>query len=262
MQFELKSYKGNNYVEYSDKTQNLLFNNASYFIFDVTSETFEEIMSHTGGWTAEMTTRHIKQKELKTIKYIMLCIIPQKYVNILFEFLYLDENRNILDYMTDDNYFDYEYFKKKFTDCITEEGFIFDLVGIKSLSHLTEQIYSNPTTNFGIEVENKDISFNEKYFCTDFSFLKENIIKHLNILNAKAVIFKLEYNHLNCFTFRGKVINKNNEYLLDYQVTSGIKDKNKYIEKTQDKNVNLNEFTFTFPLSYFKKYAHKMTCKI
>ena len=91
MEFKLKDYKGNKYIEYFDEKRNLRFTNAEYFIFDVLSEEFKEIMRTTGGFVANMTTRHIKENQLDAA-YIMLCCIPQEYNNFVFKFVYLDKD--------------------------------------------------------------------------------------------------------------------------------------------------------------------------
>ena len=65
MNFDLKEYdKYRRYIEYSDIDSNLFFNNAVYFIFEVMSDEYKELMSHTGGFVANVTTRFIIEKNL------------------------------------------------------------------------------------------------------------------------------------------------------------------------------------------------------
>lgn len=265
MKFELKSYKGNNYIEYKDEEKNITFNNAEYFMFDVTSEIFKDIMHATGGFTANMTTRFIKEKGLNNIKYIMLCCIPQPFVDFVFHFVYLDENKNILEYMEDNNYFDYDYFKKKFNDCIVEEGFIYDLIEIQSLNNLTKEFCLNPSISFDFKVEGKDVHFEDTFISYDFSFFKEDIKNNLSKLNAKCVVLTFDCNKLNFITFKGKVIGNDNKNILYYQATSGIKDKELYIKEMQkkyndfeEKDVCFDEFEFNLSVKIFKMFADKM----
>lgn len=267
MEFKLKTYKNHNYIEYIDENFKKSLNNAEYFVIDVTSETFKEIMSHTGGFVANMTTRYIKEKNLNTIKYIMLSFIPLENVEMLFEFVYLDEDKNILDYMVDSNGYDYYYFRDKFEECTIEKGFIFDLLDIKSLEPLTKNI-CNSLPKFNIEVEGNDIKFGETYFCSNYNFLKDNIIDILKKLDVKGILFTLNFSVMNGFCFKGKFLTQDNEYVLEYQLESGIKDEEEYIEKClkskskEEKDlkdfVDKDVFEFTFALRSFKRHSSEM----
>lgn len=264
MEFKLKDYKGNKYIEYFDEKRELMFTNAEYFIFDVLSEEFKEIMRTTGGFVANMTTRHIKENQLDAA-YIMLCCIPQEYNNFVFKFVYLDKNYNILTSMYDNNYFDYDYFKKKFSDCIVKEGFIYDLNEIDTFNDLVKEFNLSPSINFYFKVEGKDISYNDTFKSTDFSIFKEDIRKNLEKLKAKAFVLNFDSNYFNFIGTIGKIIGPNDEILLFYQIESGILDREEYIKFMQeeepdfsDKDVFDEEFTFNLTLSTTKTISNKL----
>ena len=181
------------------------------------------------------------------------------------EFVYLDESKNILDYMVDSNGYDYYYFRNKFEDCVVERGFIFDLLEIKSLEPLTKNIQESSPI-FEIEVEGKDISFGEEYFCSDYSFLNENAVEKLNKLEVKGIIFTLNFDCLNGFSFKGKFLTKDNKIVLSYQLELGIQDKNEYLIEMKKKDnefgendIDDNEYSFTFGLKSFKNQVKNIT---
>ena len=116
MQIITKKYdEQRTYLEYNDTGK--IFNNAGYFMFDIGSGTYEDCLT-CGGFYANITWRHIKEKNLDTVKYIMLCCIPQKNARFYFNFLYLDQDLNIQDRIPDNNFYDYNAFYNRFKESV------------------------------------------------------------------------------------------------------------------------------------------------
>lgn len=95
-----------------------------YFIIDVKSDIFNNIMESTGGFVANMTTR-LFEKENLDVSYLMLVAIPQPNNNFVFKFAYFDNEFNLLKTYIDNNYNDYKYFKNKFKDCTIKNQEVF-----------------------------------------------------------------------------------------------------------------------------------------
>ena len=265
-----KKYKEKQYLEYDltvendYKKEHFVFTNAEYFIIDINTEEFKDIMGRTGGFVANMTTRHIKERNLDA-NYIMLCCVPQEYNDFVFKFLYLDKDYNILDSVFDNNYYDYYYFKKKFKDCITKEGIIYELETIKNLKLLLEECHPNPSPNFSLKVKEKNITPTTKLICHNFGMFKENIKENLEKINAKSIVLTMDYTPFDFLHFKGKVIDDSNNFIPYYQVKSGIVDKQEYINHMRTKFENFGEnevedatFEFTLLFSIAKIFENEL----
>lgn len=264
MKFELKDYNGRKYIEYSDEEKKLLFNNAEYFIIDVKSEVFVEIMSHTGGFVANMTTRYFKKNNID-VSYMLFCCIPQEYNDFLFSFVYLDDKYNILASELDDNYFDYSYFKNKFTDCIIKEGYTFDLELIESLKEVTDRICSNPSVDFNLKVQGKQVHFEDVLIYRNFDIFENDVKNNLEKLGAKYCKFRFDSNCLNFITLRGVVIGEDDCLIKSFQVRSGYKTKSEYVDLMKKKHegyteedVSDNVLEFDLSLNIARKIADNL----
>lgn len=265
MKFKQKTYGDKKYIEYSDEDKGLLFTNAEFFIFDIRSEAFQDIMQTTGGFVANMTTRFIKTQKLDTVTHIMLCCVPQEYNDYVFDFVYLDKDQNIITSLKDNNYFDYAYFKQKFKDCITKEGMIYELEGIESLKELTKQFHQSPSVDFNFKIDGKAVHFEDTLLCHDLSFFREDFEKNLKKLHAQAALLHFECDSLNFITLKGKVIDEDENPFLYYQVRSGTKDKTECVKRMQkkyedytEKDICDEEFEFDMNLQFAKTLADKM----
>ena len=258
MEFNKKFYNGRPYIEYSDAVQELLFTNAEYFVFDVLSNTFKNIMECVGGFVANMTVRYIKKEQPNTAK-IMLCSVPQEYNDYEFLFVYLDKEGNILSSMKDNNYVDYEYFKNKFKDCIIDEGFIFALENNEKLSEITKQFHNDPSTSFRIIVEQKEICWEDKIICKDLalSIFNETAKEVFKKIKASHILIEFDSNNLSSIHAKCTIIKEDSTAALTYQILTGCTSLEEYIEhqkkSIQEYTVNdmpeyLNE-VYHFPLS-------------
>jgi len=266
MIFESKSYGNKNYIEYKDEESELVFNNASYFMFDVTSKTFHDIMSSTGGFVANVTTRYMKEHNIDAA-YIMLCTVPQEYNDYLFKFVYLDKNMNILklDPQWDNNYFDYAYFRKKFSDCIVKEGLIFELEQIDSLQELTNLFYPNPSTDFNFQIDGRNVSFNDIFVYNGIGVFKDSIQEELKQLDAETLLFQFDFDTLNGIDAKGMIITADGNPLLNYQFYSGILDKDEYLKEAcstrpgfTEENVDCDIYEFILSLEQIKAIANEL----
>lgn len=231
MEYTLKKYKGFTYIEYFDEKSGERFTNANYFVFEL-NDTFKEIMHNVGGFVAEMTTRMVKEFNLPC-KKIMLCQSPCKNNTFLFQFVYLSSNNTILNVEWDNNYFDYEYFHKKFADCIVEEGWVFDLLQRDYLKEVTKE-FKIPTVHFDISVNGREISTKDILICKDLCFLKNEYIKKFREYGVSYA--ELEYN-FNCFKpnhFVVKFVKKDGSLLLNYSAIRECKTFQEFQEKYPD----------------------------
>lgn len=265
MKFELKCYsEEKHYIEYTDDNGEI-FNNAEYFMFNVCTEEFENIMHAVGGFTANMTTRFIKEHNLNCT-YIMLCCVPQKYNDFIFRFVYLDDKYNILTYMSDNNYYDYSYFKKKFESCICKKGFIYELEDFETLKELTQEFNYTPSIDFDFVVENRTVHYNDVLICSDFDIFNDKIKNNLEKLGAKYVEFQFDNSVFDFIGLTGKVYDSNGNVLKSFQVHSGILDKIEFLKMEQQKDseytendIPTSDFEFTLSLSNARTLADKFS---
>lgn len=270
LDLNLCDYKNHKYITYiiSEKDKKTTFHNAAYTRFSVISEEFESIMHHIGGFTANVTTRHIdklKKEKDYDIASILLCCIPQKTNRFVFWFVYLDKDDNIKDYMSDDNYFDYQYLYQKFKEIISEEGMVFDLITNQKFTKIADAICPQPSLDFDISVENRKIKYDDTLIYNSLDIYNENTRKTLEHLHAQYTEF-----HFDCDTFRfihlkGTIFDENNEPIKRYQMESGMKDieehfqymKNKYPDYKKDA-INTDNMEITINIKTARIIAPKM----
>lgn len=272
MDFKLKAYDNErNYIEYFDeKTQKIYqrYTNADYFVFDITCKNFQEIMSGTGGFVANMTTRYIKENNLDTAEKIALCAIPGKFNDFTFYFAYLDKDENILAMEKDSCPLDYLYFKKKFSSCILEEGFIYELEARPRFKMLTDKIEKHPSLGFGFKIDEQDVKFGDTFVCENMGIFTEDMKETLKLLDAKDILFSFDTDMSNKVCFRGKIRDNEENILKNYQVRNDIKSKDEYIIKMKEKYKNFSEkdvdeddFNFILSLSAVKEIADSIHLK-
>lgn len=214
MEYTLKKYKNFTYIEYFNEKSEERFTNAEYFIFEL-NDTFDEIMHNVGGFTAEMTTRMI-EKFNHPCKKIMLCQSPCKNNTFCFQFVYFGPRNEIFHIEWDNNYFDYEYFKKKFADCIVEEGWIFDLLKHDNLKEVWKK-FEIPTIYFDINVNRREIDAKDTLICKDLCFLKEEYLKFFKDCGVVYAKLTHDYDCLNGSHFKAKFIKEDGSLLPKYQ---------------------------------------------
>lgn len=235
MQYTLKEYVNRKdgisgkYLEYYDEKSGKKFTNAEYFIFDTICDDFKAIMSSTGGFTANMTTRMIKKLNIPC-ESIMLCQTPHSNNTFHFQFVYLDKDRNVLNVEWDNNPFDYEYFKKKFSSCIIEEGCVFDLLKYDYLEEVTKE-FKTPTVNFDIQIDGREITPEDVLICKDLCFLKEEYVEKFKNLGVTHAELKLEFNPLNPSNFYVLFVKEDGNYLQNYSALENCKTWEEYKEK-------------------------------
>lgn len=263
MEFKVKQYSENNgktrkYIEYKiqDEDEEKIFNNAEYFEINIDTDTFENIMSGTGGFCANVTTRLIKNKKLKDIVKISLFCIPQEYNDLMFVFIYIDRNNKIQHIMYDDNYFDYEYFKNKFADCIINSGFIYELEDNETYKDLFKEVCFNPSAEFKYTVEGKNIKWGDSFETDNLDILTDNVKKKLSAFCVEKIIFTLYSNPFDFINLEGKFLLNDGSYLSHYQYWEGVKTKEEFFKKMEDEGVTLRNnyvddsiYTFYVPFS-------------
>lgn len=236
-----KKYDDNHsYLEYTNGFNT--FNNAEYFTFDVKSETFAEIMHCVGGFTANITTRYIKENNLDA-RYIMLCCVPQESNRYIFRFVYLDENKNILAQEGDDNPFDYEYFRDKFKECTVESGMIYELKIVESLHELTKNFCHNPKTTCSFQVEEKEVSFSDALVVTDMFFFKDHMQDKLKEIKATKVVFRFSTTRWNGICAIGQIYHEDGSVVLKNEL---------------DEEDDAEEFSFEMTMGSMSAISNKL----
>lgn len=276
MEIRTKQYKDKVYLEYEHQEESgkhMLFTNAEYFMFDVESEEYKNIMSKTGGFVANMTSRYIEENKLDC-SYIMLCCIPQEYNDYLFEFLYLDKDKNILRYMKDDNPYDYEYFKDKFANCTVETGMVYNLKNIESFSKITKQVSPISSPKFSFTVDGKDLDWNDSIFCPEnfnFSIFTKKTRDALELNHGIGSVLKFDLNALQGFCLKGSVLNGRGEHIPSYKINYGVCSENEYIQMLQKKHPDVidvekikehiapHPFEFTLSINMAKSIASRLS---
>lgn len=277
MEIRTKQYKDKVYLEYEhyeeESGKHMLFTNAEYFMFDAESEEYQDIMKKTGGYVANVTSRYIEENNLDC-SYIMLCCIPQEYNDYLFEFVYLDEEKNILRYMKDYNPYDYEYFKDKFKNCIVETGTVYDLENIESFSEITKQFSPVSSPKFPFTVDGKDMKWDDLIFCPespDFSIFTKETRDILEMNHGIGSVLKFDLNALQGFCLKGSVLNNRGEYIPSYKINYGVCSEDEYVQILQKKHpdvidvekikehIDPHPFEFTISISMAKSIANQLS---
>lgn len=270
-EYKAKNRKIYNYVKYqysNTETKTYYeFSNMDYFIIDTKYFAFDEIMSKTGGFVANMTTRLFKEENLN-VAYMILAALPQSTCDFLFDFIYLDEDKRVLKKLVDNNYSDFEYFKKKFESCIIDSGSTYDL----DYDFLKEQISDTITADFDLIVEGRPITKEDIIIIIkDDINLNNYEIEQLTKygINIDHYEFKLNFGGLLFIHLDGVAVTTSGDIVKDYQLDSkyvdrGILTDEAYKEYTRKKmkefygrnidcEIPIEPYTFTASLNVVNK---------
>lgn len=274
LDFEEKQYHGHKFIKYKltrpdEKTET--FTNATYHRYDVTSDAFKKITEHVGGFSANMTRREIENiaKEGKTVTEMMLVCVPQEGNRFIYFFTYLDENENLLRHYANDNPVDYLYFVQKLEPSMTEEGYTFDLMAAdtkQKLAPLFKNFCENPDVTFHIQVDGREITYDDTLYCNFFDIFKDEMKENLKNVGAAYMKFTLDCNFLSGIHARCYVYDNNDNPIKYYQAKSGIRDINAYVEykqKTENKNytkdnVDDDDFKSKVPISTLRNISEHL----
>lgn len=227
------------------------FSNMEYFVIDTKCHTFLDIMSKTGGFIANITSR-LFEKENLDVAYMMLVALPQSTCNFLFDFLYLDENKQVLKKLIDNNYSDFSFFKEKFKSCITNWGSVYDL----DYNFLKKQISDTVSTDFDLIVEGRPITKEDTIIVNKANVRLNDFETHCLAklgIDIDHYEFKLAFGGIVFMHLSGVAVTTTGDVVKDYQIDSsyvelGITTDELYIEYTKNK---MKEF-----------YGRDITCNI
>lgn len=208
MKYTLKQFEDKNYIEY-ENDRGVVYDNIHYFSVNVLTDAFKKIMSDVGGFSADMTTRYIEEKNLDC-NYIYFVPLPQQTNAFLFAYLYLDKKRQLLEFELDNNVGHFLYFKDKFKG-IERYGVSYNLPYEKIRSY----IYNHCSVDFGFEVDNKKIELEDLLVSKDFSIFNEKYRKSFNEdLSYYTMQLKLDFenNPVLVLTFYDKKEDSIKEY--------------------------------------------------
>lgn len=243
LNFELADYNGRKYIQYRYiNTDNGVcddYTNMEYFMVDVKCEKFIKIMSSTGGFVANMTTR-LFEKEKLDVYYMMLVAIPQSTNSFLFNFGYLDKNKKLLKYYRDSSCMDYIYFRKKFESCTVSRGSVYDL----DFDFLKNQISFNVTTDFNLVIEGRPVTkedtviFNDGSICLH-EYEKDDVKKRG--IEIDHFEFNLDFSNYNTI-LKGIAITRLGKTVKDYELDSKYQDVMTDEDYINRKRTELKEF--------------------
>lgn len=243
LNFELADYNGRKYIKYRyTDTDNKVcedYTNMEYVVIDVKCEKFIEIMSRTGGFVANMTTR-LFEKEKLDVYYMMLVAIPQATNSFLFNFVYLDKNKQLLKCYKDSDCMDYIYFKKKFESCTVSRGSVYDL----DFDFLKKQISSNVTTDFNLVIGGRPVTkedtiiFNDGSICLH-EYEKDDVKKRG--IEIDHFEFNLDFSNYNT-VLKGVAITRLGKTIKDYELDSKYQDVMTDEDYINRKRAELKEF--------------------
>jgi hypothetical protein len=230
------------YLIYIDGEKPIV-DNGHYFQVNLLDDEVKEILNSTGGFCANCTWRHIKEKNLQDVTTLLFCPIPQGNNLFMFSIVYLSSDMIIRDFIYDNNLYDFLYFKDKFPNVV---GSIFDLRKIPSLNQITKE-FKTPTPDFNIFVDGKSICF-EDNFISDISVLplKTDFIKRIAEYQPKTVEYRIISNHIYGIVVECKIIKADSTPLMRWEAY-GLSESAK--EQYND------AFTCTLPLNFLKNNA-------
>lgn len=290
MNYDLSVYKANNGKEYNyisylyhevnergNETRDT-FTNMEYFVIDVKSDIFNNIMESTGGFVANMTTRLFEKTNLD-VSYLMLVAIPQPNNKFVFKFAYFDNEFNLLKTYTDNNYNDYKYFKNKFKDCtIKKLGSVFDLISNEKFNKITKDISYNTSCDFDLIVDGQPIDENVILYFNDVdlilnSYKKENLAR--NNIEIDHFEFKVAYNGIEFVYLEGIAIDTNGDTIKDFQTVEEyskkgivtieqykklkIKELSEYFGYQYDGPISIDDFSISMSLGFAKDNSDKFS---
>lgn len=180
-----------------------------YFSVNVLTDSFKEIMSQVGGFSADMTTRYIEEKKLKC-NYMYFVPLPQQTNDFLFAYLYLDKDKNLLSFELDNNVGHFLYFKDKYKD-ILRYGVSYDIPYEK----IRSLICNHCSVDFGFEVDGKKVELGDLLVSKDFSIFNEKYRASFNTdLLYYTMLLKVDFenNPILELTFYDKDSNSIKEY--------------------------------------------------
>lgn len=283
LQYTAKNGKVFDYVTYkytNDEAKTCEeFSNMEFFVVDVKCEEFLNIMSSTGGFCAEMTTR-LFEKEQLDIAYMMLVAIPQTTNNFFFNFLYFGKTGKLLRKFFDNNYTDYSYFKKKFKMCTIARGSVYDLLDDNCFEVLKAQISDKTSTDYDLIIEGRPVTkedtiiFNDSSVCIndyEMDYIKERgiVVDHFE--------FKLDFGGINFVYFTGVAVKASGEVVKDYEMDSeclknGVNTFEEYVAYKKQKleeffghdvncEIKSEDYTFRISFDFAKHYSNKLSYK-
>lgn len=276
--FELCKYEDREYIQYTvsgknvdtGKEESLTFHNAAYVRIDTTCDAFKRLTDKAGGFYANMTVRHmnkLKEKHGRDVHAILLCCIPQETNRFIFLFVYLDEDDNIMDYQGDDNYFDYEFFRKRLDETVIREGLVYELESSDKFKAVTDKIVPHPSVYFGIQVGGREIAYEDKLLYKGMDIFKEDTKQELEKLGAKDIVFTFDCGRLNFIHTKGKIRFADGEYMKVYQANSGIKDSEEFLKMERERRSDddyvmeddmMKPFAFNVTIGVIRNIAEKL----
>ena len=210
----MNKYNGHNCALYTFN-DGYKIDNISYFTF-VLNERYKEIMSTTGGFCANMTTRMIKEKNLDVDRITVMCI-PSGSPEVRFLFAYLKDD--VLAHTEfDNNVHDYKYFYEKFKDCIIDEGKFYDICDKSPYRDIQKvKDAKEVTDDFGILVNGEPFTIDktdEIIITDDLSIFAEKIKNS----TVKYVSLSFDINAIDGVCFNYNLLDKDYNILTNKDI--------------------------------------------
>ncbi len=214
----MDKYKGHNctlytFNEFNDGSK---IDNISYFTFAL-NERYKEIMSTTGGFCADMTTRMIKEGNFDVDRITLMCI-PSGSPEFRFFFAYLKEDVLVHAEFFNNRIYDYKYFYEKFKDCIIDEGKFYDICDESPYKDIQEvKDAKEVTDDFGILVNGEPFTIDkidETIITDDLSIFTEEIKNS----TVKYVSLSFDINAIGGVRFTYNLLDKDHNILTNKDI--------------------------------------------
>jgi hypothetical protein len=211
----MDNYKGHNCALYTFN-DGCKIDNISYFTFAL-NDRYKEIMSTTGGFCANMTTRMIKEKNLDVDRITLMCI-PSGSPEFRFFFAYLKEDVLVHAEFFNNRIYDYKYFYEKFKDCIIDEGKFYDICDESPYKDIQEvKDAKEVTDDFGILVNGEPFTIDkidETIITDDLSIFTEEIKNS----TVKYVSLSFDINAIGGVRFTYNLLDKDHNILTNKDI--------------------------------------------
>ena len=220
------------YLKYTDGK--LVYTNAEYFIIDTSTKRYKSIVKDFV--VGSMLPDGLRDED---VKYIMLYALPQEYNDFVFLYVYLDENKIVLETQRGINFASYNYHKFTFKDCIVDSGFIYELDYIK------QDFCHNPSIEYSFAIDGRHIKLGDKVKCTNISFLDSVRQDNLRKAGFDYYIAELYENFIGIACFNCTFINKDGDVIIGTRLYPGSEQYNIAIFKGYNNNT-LNKMTVQY----------------
>ena len=234
----------------------IIANNVDFYVLDLKNEELLDILSHTGGFCANIMKRDPENRNIVGLKKIMFACLPQINNKFCFYILYLDDEYRVLMHLYGDNFYDFNYFKEKFSFAIFESGYVYNLKKYGNIwNFIKKEISENSSKDFGVVINGKEVSPDDLIETNDFSVFNDEFKEMAKYLGCSKAIIKFKTTFLAGMQLSLIPTKENNDpmFLIDYDSYDSEQSQDQIIENISKNNpiVIEEKIKDLFSLFYF-----------